>query len=620
MTQDYKDILLRYLTGNLNEETGDNTPQFNVPITKVNSLGNYITTNAGLLPEIIDIIQGYQSNYSIIYGNKNNNKGFMVIIDENYNPVQYIDSYSSGTLFGTFKLLNVDDEGFIYGIDETTQPRFIMLNNITLKKPNQSEFIVRLRQSYFLPSPLSSASHYYAITKGVGQAKYLIGATTTSGGVDSPLVTELTINVGATNDWVDYDYEESKSFIGQTLWASWNEDNLSFKFGGYIADTNLYYTEYYLDTVVQKKLIQIPTPDGYSNDYYEINSIISNSNTTYVGVFDAGIGGYDDNFKIYKINYTNNSATEIDSITGSKSQATVQPNRIKFRVTNGNVFVFMKQLLTDKINLYNGIIVNEDISRTTIEINNLNYIEFVFYVSNIYNLYNYNIVNFDNEQTNTHYLIQQVYNLANYNGIAYENINALVPNSAILYDINDIIIFARNLYNKSVYGNTTLSVLQIPNIMVNDITIDTQNLYGETNKILNNNTTNITKNIYETLYLNFYNTLFMQNRNTAIYITNQDGSNRINQSVSMATDYSNAKATKYRINYLNGTNEIKSITPTITNGIATYSFLVYVPSNTLILSVDIISEDTYTIYQTISGLTSLDANKIYRITQECYVE
>lgn len=620
MTQDYKDILLRYLTGNLNEETGDNTPQFNVPISTVNSLGNYITTNAGLLPEIIDIIQGYQSNYSIIYGNKNNNKGFMVIIDENYNPVQYVDSYSSGTLFGTFKLLNVDDEGFVYGIDETTQPRFIMLNNITLKKPNQSEFIVRLRQSYFLPSPLSTASHYYAITKGVGQAKYLIGATTTSGGVDSPLVTELTINVGATNDWVDYDYEESKSFIGQTLWASWNEDNLSFKFGGYIADTNLYYTEYYLDTVVQKKLIQIPTPDGYSNDYYEINSIISNSNTTYVGIFDAGVGGYDDNFKIYKINYTNNSAIEIDSITGSKSQATVQPNRIKFRVANGNVFVFMKQLVTSKINLYNGIIVNEDISRTTIEINNLNYIEFIFYVSNIYNLYNYNIVNFDNEQTNTHYLIQQVYNQANYNGIAYENINALVPNSVILYDVNDIILFARNLYNKSVYGNTTLSVLQIPNIMVNDITIDTQNLYGETNKILNNNTTNITKNIYETLYLNFYNTIFIQNRNTAVYITNQDGSNRINQSVSMSTDYSSAKATKYRINYLNGTNEIKSITPTITNEIATYEFLVYVPVDTLILSVDIISEDTYTIYQTISGLTSLDANKIYRITQECYVE
>ena len=78
---------------------------------------------------------------------------------------------------------------------------------------------------------------------------------------------------------------------------------------------------------------------------------------------------------------------------------------------------------------------------------------------------------------------------------------------AKLYNSNNKIIFARNLYNKVINANTTISTLNIPNTNLNDITIYNQSLIGETNYVLMNNQESITKNIYENLNINFYTTL-----------------------------------------------------------------------------------------------------------------
>jgi hypothetical protein len=196
----------------------------------------------------------------------------------------------------------------------------------------------------------------------------------------------------------------------------------------------------------------------------------------------------------------------------------------------------------------------------------------------------------------------------------------LCPNSAILYDNSNNIAFARNLYNVSHYGNTTLSVVQIPNTQVNDISLTPKLLIGKTNKILVNDEESFVKNIYETVYLNFYNQIVVENRNQVPYTQNELAANILNASTSYAFDYSATKATKYKINYIDGTSEIHNTQPTISNGIATFEMQVIVPYDNLITNLQIISEDQTTVYQTISGLSSLESGKIYNITQDCYVE
>ena len=210
------------------------------------------------------------------------------------------------------------------------------------------------------------------------------------------------------------------------------------------------------------------------------------------------------------------------------------------------------------------------------------------------------------------YMSRQVYNIFNYNGNNYENNNSMIPKTGELYNSDNKLIFARNLYNVSINGNTTLSSLRVPNTMLNDETINNSLLKSETNLILNNNTKNINKNIYESLTVNFYNTLKIQDRNTSNYINNQVGSNRINQSVSKEEDYQNAKANIVKINFADGTNRIFNLIPTIENMKANYIFALKVDKE--ITNIEIMSSDNLTVYQTITP--NFEIGKKYKITQE----
>ena len=304
MTEDYKQTLLRYFTGNLQQQTGSNEPQFIDTTKSESTIYNYIYQNVGSGFTILGTLQGYNSTNLIVYGNDTNGKGFIVILNENNTPVQFINSYNTGTAFGTFKILNVAEDGNLYGIDVSSgTPRFIMLNNITLALPNQSGYTVKLRQSYNLPSPLSTASSYFAITKAVGQGKYLIGATTLSGSVNSPLVTELTINVGVTNDWVNYQSTISNNFVGCSIWASWNDNVVDFKISGYEERTSsIYYTEFTEGS--SETLVENSRPlsvDGYNNGYYSINTILVNKNDAYIGLYDGGEYGISEKNVIYYV-------------------------------------------------------------------------------------------------------------------------------------------------------------------------------------------------------------------------------------------------------------------------------------------------------------------------------
>ena len=172
------------------------------------------------------------------------------------------------------------------------------------------------------------------------------------------------------------------------------------------------------------------------------------------------------------------------------------------------------------------------------------------------------------------------------------------------------------MYNKTVNNNTTISTIEVPNTYLNDTNIAKQNLLSNTNKLLNSNNQNISKNIYETLNINFANTLVIKNSNNPLNeIINLQGSSRLNSSISSFADYEETKGTKCKVNYTNGNSNVFNIEIIDYLGnMAVLEFNVYVGS--AISNIQIISNDETTIYQEIdTSNLSLEIGKYYNFKQ-----
>ena len=193
----------------------------------------------------------------------------------------------------------------------------------------------------------------------------------------------------------------------------------------------------------------------------------------------------------------------------------------------------------------------------------------------------------------------------------------MIPKSSILYDENNNVIFARNLYNKTISDRVTQSTIEIPNNYLNDVMIARQDLISETNSIMVDNNNIITKNMYETLFINFINTLQMINKNDLNNpILNPTGAIRLNQSISQVQDYTSQKISKARINYADNSNEIIPISFIPVGSVMRTEFTIY--NSKGIIDIELISEDEKTTYNTITGDFELD--KTYTVSQDVTVD
>ena len=242
----------------------------------------------------------------------------------------------------------------------------------------------------------------------------------------------------------------------------------------------------------------------------------------------------------------------------------------------------------------------------------------LLYINNTYNLVNAYMISttFDSLYWSV-YNILEIYNKNNFNGETYINTNSLLPNSSVLYNENNDVVFARNLYNKTISERTTQATLEIPNNYLNDVMIAKQNLISETNLTMVENQNTVTKNVYETVYLNFINTLQMiNNNNEENPILNSNGAIRLNNSISNLIDYDNSKIGKAKINFEDGTSSIIPIAFTQNGNVMRTEFTITVDKN--ITNIQLLSNDETTIYQTIE--TQLSINKTYTISQDVTVE
>lgn len=647
MTNDYKETLLKYMTGKLENETGVNEPQFGNMKESSNNIRNQIAQLVGSEYTYISIRhQLYNEKYQsfLIWGvdrHGDEDQPFVAIADKNANLLKYITTFDSGSSLFNIIYMKQDEDGYIYAMsrdyDSSTEVqtnRVLLLNNIFASGVADGNYYIKLRRSYIIPSTYGFKIGAFNLScDGIVKVPdestyYLTGYGNSTGqGLQPGIVLKFQINVGSENTWEQYTIPTPIGFTNFSVILEKTSTGVIYRvYGLDISDAPPYkFVEYEINENGAVSLVNEIPAFAYGSTF--TNQVLAISKTK---VYIA-CALYDTNPKglIYLYN-----GTTIQPIYSNSGYSYVEEGQTVYEyplywMINLNNVIFFNEIQPIEGANYNqniGIIIDDNVYvensgkiSQSLSNNIFTPISSLF-VTNQYNLYNINALSDINSTEQAGYITKRykmIYNQNNYNGLPYKALNSLIPNSGILYDNNDV-IFARNLYNKTVSGATTTSTVQIPNTLLNDTTIAQSDLIGQTNMELVNDTTPITKNIYETVDINFSNTLVMRNDNDENNkILNPIGSSRLNNSISQTIDYDNAQATKLRVNYADDSNLIITLSSAqitiLTDTKARYSFSIYVDKE--IDNIQIISFDENTVYQTINNL-NLTIGKVYSIIQD----
>lgn len=603
MTEEYKKNLLSYITGTLENETGENKPYFRPTETK-NFNFNQKWKEAGLegivSGEYKEISYDDNSNY-IWYGNylKNNkNYGWIAIISPENQVLEILTKYDSGTLFSQFLELEYDEEGLIYGVDknyENDKIRFIMLNNIAIPKGNT--YYVKLRKSYnFVDQDITPRTFSgLKIKKIIGESVYYI-FTETKNYPNYPKLITLTINVGSENEWNTYTSSSASDVSNADIVIN-NTDPVTAII--YHTSTNgAETTKLHINTFNGSTLTT--TTKAIPESLNGVDVTVLQNGTLYMTAREDQVPGSFPRYKLFILR--NNNLVEI--------QTDIQS--ITFDINTKNNYLFFTSMIYDlsiqDYYVFTGMIYNDEVIKIK---------EFSLYtrfshkpiIKKTFGLYY--ILNID--AVYKEYIqgasITIYDNL--YNGMPFINYASLKPEKVELYK-NDEIIYGRQLYNSVINKNITTSTAEIPNTILNDIPIETQKLLSVNNNILIDNNSVIIKNIYEKLYLNFINTINVFDEDENIYYNNT--ANYVNQNINTGeeTNYENSYLSKYRINYTDNTSEIRTfIYEKISDLIGKIHMGFKVTKE--IKSIDFISQDETTIY--ITKQVDLQVGKSYEITQ-----
>ena len=637
MTNDFKENLLNYFVGKLPNEQGMEKEIIN-KISEIprNTFNGYIPekfTNS----KIEGLVKDALTSNLILYGgykdDSNNVHGIIIVVNQDFKPIKTYYEYDSGMKLNYIMALSQAENNTFYLIESpnypqdsstdfsTTQKKFVMVNNFV--QANK----LMLRISYILPY---TNFYAYKIYKDVNSSYYcLVGRYLRKKTFSGIRIITLKVQVGTANEWKKYDDDGSGWILGD-CYVNFNENNelyISTIISSVSVKDNrvaLWIKNYNSDTLDFKLIKEFnykPYIDTFTMDnqamYLNKNEIYFVQNNQHWGIKgrleDKYIGLY------YYNNETNEFKTIYEKSLGKFDYSDIES--IYIEENQGELYI----QFNDNINSASKT-ANYYIQRYISEWNPIKiaenkrfwYAYRSLYISNLYNMLN--IIAYSNSFDNNYWEvldILEIYNKLNYNGQSYRNINSMIPNCSILYDENNDVIFARNLYNKTISDGVTQSTIEIPNNYLNDIMIARQDLISETNSIMVDNNNIITKNIYETLFINFINTLQMINKNDLNNpILNSARAIRLNQSISQVQDYTSQKISKARINYADNSNDIIHIPFIQVGAVMRTEFTIY--NSKGIINIELISEDEKTTYNTITG--NFELNKTYTVSQDVTVE
>lgn len=648
MTEDYKKTLFSYLKGNLVLENGTFDEIFKeideIPADDWLRDGKFLPSTWGNF-KYEGLLEVSDSDLIILYGgyktSSDETRGIITILTNNFVPIKSFFQYDSGTNLRYIHCMNQSDDGTFYIVDgpdfprnenwsfTTSQKRFVMLNNFS--QQINGEYTLSLQKSYNFPS---SYNNFFCrkMFKDINSSRYiLIGnqlRDQNSPDFDAVRIIDLIVNVGSSNEWSKIDDNGDGWLMGDSY--------VEFQDDSYLLEIVLKSTQNTADTIyVWKKDFEDERPSTESimsfsfNPYidsfnYQNQSVFLNKNEVYFvqnnqqwGNSGVTMSKY---IGLYYCNLsTNQSKTFYEKYLGDYDFCNIEA--IYITENNGEIYVEFNNNIDSTNNL-----ADYHFQRLENNWNPIKISEQQFFINDRRALYvrsNYNLVNWFSYMTNpqsqywTQYNIKENYNSSNYNGEPYINTNALISHSGELYS-NDNLVFARNLYNKTISENTTVSTIEVPNNYLNDIDITQKNLLSETNLNLIQDNNTIQKNVYETLFINFINTLIISDQNNNSRLINSSASTYLNSSINDSTKYDSAKLyNKGILTYQDGSTkeinyEFQDINDTSTNIL----FGIYVDK--LINKLEIVSNDKTVVYQTID-LTELETNKTYNIKQKLEV-
>lgn len=644
MTEQFKQTLFDYLTGKLDIQQGANEEIFKEINERPRSEWSEFLPLHWNSFNYEGLIEVADSELLVLYGGYKTTddevRGIITILNNNFEPIKTFYQYDSGTYLryiqcmikekdGTFSLIDCPD----FPADEngsftTSQKRFVMLNNFTQQINN--DYVLTLQKSYIFPT---NYFNFYCkkLYKDNDSAHYvMVGNYMTSensGFFDGIRIVELKVNVESENKWDKIDDNGTGWILGDS-YVDFQNDNYYLKIlltDNIVNSKNLYlWTKDYSASSPTLKIVKEFNFQTIIDSYdYKNQSVFLNKNEIYFVLNNQrwGIDGrdvdkyiglyyYNDeiekNYTIYEKYLGNYDRCNLEAIYIVKNNNDIY---IEF---NNNIILTDSDAVADyyfqrlENNKWNPIKISEQ--------QFFAYSQRALYVKNNYNLlswFSYAI----NPRTPTWkvYNIKENYSESKYNGYTYINTNAMIVDNAELYS-NNSLVFARNLYNKSLNGNTTVATVEVPNNYLNNINITSKNLLSETNLTMIEDTNVTQKNIYETLFINFINTLLIADRNNATQVLNQQASTYLNTQINVDEGYSKAQIyPKVVITYQdNSTKEIAFEYQNVEETSADIVFALYVDQP--IQSAEIISNDKTTIYQTIN-LINLEQDKYYVIRQ-----
>ena len=648
MTEENKINILNYVLGGIEPTSSDNSEIFleqeDIPLEAWQS---FLPSDYNLFRfEGMVAPNEKTTSLGVLYGGyrdtNNNVYGIIVLVDQNFTPVQTIYEYDSGTNLRYIQQMRQAEDGTFYFIDDTyfansqneqsatSQKRFVMVNNFTLT--NTGTYSIHLRTSYILSGDYSNfyckdmykdpnSSHYifFGAANDTSSASYIYRILK---------IWSLKVNVGSANEWTMYANENNRIY-GSAI-ATFEGDNVRYRC---LTTNNLassrdlvLYSKTYTGSATSSVMLTLsytPYIDGldynkqsvfldYDNVYFVLNNQQFGTSPKYIGLYKFNISTSQLN-TIYEKNLGNYQYSNLEAIYIDRCDTDIYVQYNTNIDTSGDIYSY-------KADYYFQRLVNDTWSPILIaEQEPFYYHQRSLFVKSNYNLLQIHIFPVSIQPFLWYYhTIKEDYNVLNYNGTPYIDYDSTVSHKGEIYSDNKI-VFARNLYDKTSYQNTTTSTIQIPSSYLNDIVLSPKTLMSVNNNIINSDSTELTKNIYENVLLNFVNSIHVIDEDTGE--TYPEASTYINTNLNVGTQVNQEGSMlgKVRLNYEEG-----SLTQTIVwedistdNLIAKQtSFSVYVSSP--IVSVDFLNYDETFIYLTKNY--DFEIGRTYTMSQKIRIE
>lgn len=626
MTNNLKNMLAQYIAGKITVETENNTPTIEDDTTP-NNLDNYIKTQLGITDtsvytivstinvENLNIVAGrYQSNTS------NPAIGFILLLDTDFNPIQFFKNYSSGTAMSPFYQVAKDENNFLYAIDKSDGKfRFVMLNNPSVKE--NDDYTIIMRQTYFLPDEYqdtSSVLHEFTmLRKSPANAEYyfigqLSGSSYTS---TIPFLIHLKINVGSENEWQQRIVDNFNTNFTVTdciiTYGFSNENN---------EDNNLIVLCGYTGSVADRKFVQISiigqeeTSNTYSYDFnwsYRLDAKMISETETYIAVTKCR--GQTGNDRLYQNLEIYHRVNDIYTLIYTYSSYSPTPPVKLFKNDNYVYCMFMYGLTFSGESELSGIVPifiacydtyavdNEYSAVTGLTYNDLMIVQ-VAKVNNIvssYVQYPEAVIKFSYYRSN-----ENTYNTA----------DSLYPDYFNLRTIDGDTVYSKDFMSISRVENICTCVGNIPNTDLNDMSIGYDYIYSKSNLYMGFQSHQFTKNIYENLYLNYIYGYFFKNENTVQ--SNMIDNSALLMQATLEQGYSNFYISKIEVTYADDTTQDFDLISSIENLYTAHFTCQFTPTKNVTMIKMMNTNKTITFLEI---PTNLIAGKQYNFSQDIEV-